>query len=391
LPTTVLALGVTSFFTDVATEMVFPLLPAFLLTLGAGPTFLGLIEGVADAVAAGLKYVVGRRSDQVRELGARRRFVFVGYGLATVVRPLLALAAAPWHVLLIRVMDRVGKGVRSAPRDALLADSVAAADSGRAFGFHQAMDHAGAVVGPLLATALFALGVEVRTIFAVTLVPGVLAVVAIAFAREPERRLATLAVSGAVPPLGPELRRLLGLLFFFSLSNSSDVFLLVRMQELGLATTWLPLAWLSLNFAKMFWSARGGVLADRVPKQRLLLTAWALYAACYLALAAVTVIWQAWLVLVVYGAFAGLSEPVEKALVKELSGDQQRGSAFGAYHGLLGAAAIPAGLLTGMLWQTYGAGVALSVGAAGAAVSAVGLLVWGPSRLSSRNPKQAEK
>jgi MFS family permease len=381
LPVTVLALGATSFFTDVATEMVFPLLPAFLLTLGAGPTFLGLIEGVADAVAAGLKYVVGRRADRVREAGTRRRFVFLGYGLATLVRPLLALAMAPWHVLAVRVADRVGKGVRTAPRDALIADSVPAEDSGRAFGFHQAMDHAGAVVGPLLATGLVALGVSVRTIFGLTVLPGVLAVVAIAFAKEPERRAATLVAPGdAPPPLSKDLKRLLGLVFFFSLANSSDVFLLVRVQELGLATAWLPMVWLSLNFAKMFWSARGGVLADRVPKRRLLLIAWCVYAASYLGLGLVTQAWQAWVVIVLYGAFAGLSEPVEKALVKELSVDTQRGTAFGAYHGLLGAAAIPAGLLTGGLWQAFGAPVALGAAALGAAVSAVGLVVLKPGR-----------
>jgi MFS family permease len=243
------------------------------------------------------------------------------------------------------------------------------------------MDHAGAVVGPLLATGLVALGVSVRTIFGLTVLPGVLAVVAIAFAKEPERRAATLVAPGdAPPPLSKDLKRLLGLVFFFSLANSSDVFLLVRVQELGLATAWLPMVWLSLNFAKMFWSARGGVLADRVPKRRLLLIAWCVYAASYLGLGLVTQAWQAWVVIVLYGAFAGLSEPVEKALVKELSVDTQRGTAFGAYHGLLGAAAIPAGLLTGGLWQAFGAPVALGAAALGAAVSAVGLVVLKPGR-----------
>lgn len=370
LPATVIALGLTSLFTDVATEMVFPLLPAFVLTLGAGPTFLGLLEGLADAISSVLKYAVGRRADRVRTRGLRKRFVFVGYGLATIVRPLLALASAPWHVLAVRVTDRVGKGIRSAPRDALIADSVPASESGRAFGFHQAMDHAGAVIGPLLATGLMALGLEVRTVFALTLIPGILAVASIGGATEPA---ATVADSAAVPapePLSPQLKRWLGLLFFFALSNSSDVFLLVRLQELGLTTAWLPIAWLSLNFAKMFWSAQAGAWADRFPKHRLLVVAWALYAVCYAGLGATSDLRLGWLLVVVYGAFGGVAEPTEKALIKDLATSGQRGTAFGAYHGLLGAAAIPAGLLTGVLWQASGAQLALSVSAAGAAIAA---------------------
>jgi MFS family permease len=374
LPATVIALGVTSFFTDVASEMVFPLLPAFVAMLGASPTFLGLLEGLADAVAAILKYFSGRWTDQARLTGTRRVFVFAGYGLATVVRPLLALATAPWHVLTVRVIDRIGKGVRSAPRDALIADSVEAKDSGKAFGFHQAMDHAGAVVGPLLATAFIALGLQVRSIFAIAFIPGVFAVLAIAFAREPVPQAgAEVKVGG---PLAPRLKQLLGILFFFALSNSSDVFLLLRLTELKAPQAWLPLAWLTLNLSKMFWSARGGVLADRIPKHRLLFAAWAVYAAAYVVLSFLTVAWHAWVVMTLYGAFAGLAEPTEKSIVKELSTLEQRGQAFGLYHAMIGGAAVPAGLLTGLLWQTWGAHVALLTGAVGAAISAVVLAAW---------------
>jgi MFS family permease len=375
LPRTVIALGVTSLFTDVASEMVVPLLPAFIATLGAGPTFLGLIEGVADAVAAALKYASGKWTDAARLTGTRRRYVLGGYALASLVRPLLAFATAAWHVLAIRVVDRVGKGVRSAPRDALIADSVVEAESGRAFGFHQAMDHAGAVLGPLLATSLLAFGVPLRLVFAVAFVPGALAIGSIFFAQEPKPSEVAVA-SVDQTPLAPSLRRLILILAFFALWNSSDVFLLVRLQELGAPPTWLPLAWLTLHLAKMVWSAVGGGWADRFPKHRLLLAGWGVYAVSYLALAAVRSGWQAWLVLTMYGAFAGLAEPTEKAMVKALSGASQRGRAFGLYHGLLGAAAVPAGLITGGLWQTFGAPVALVVGAAGALVSALALGWW---------------
>lgn len=374
LPVTVLALGAVSFFTDVASEMVFPLLPGFLALLGAGPTFLGLLEGVADAVSAALKYASGARSDTT---GHRKGAVLLGYGLATVVRPLLALAASPWHVLAIRATDRVGKGVRSAPRDALLAAAVPASEAGRAFGFHRAMDHAGAVVGPLLATALLLVGVEVRTVFALTLVPGLLAVASIFLVKEP----APASLPPPVPkagkaPLPPRLKRLLGLFFFFALANSSDAFLLLRAREVGTPEAWLPVLWLLLHVAKLWWSARAGAWSDRLPRHRLVLAGWAVYAGCYALLAGAWTAWQVWLVVVAYGAFAGLTEPVEKAMVRDLAPADARGRAFGLYHGLLGAAAIPAGLLTGVLWQRFGAPAALLTGAAVAAVAALGLVRW---------------
>ena len=373
LPATVIALGLTSFFTDVASEAVFPLLPGFLALLGAGPTFLGLLEGVADAVSAFLKYQSGRWADA----GGKKGFVLGGYALATVVRPLLAIVTAPWQVLAIRVTDRVGKGIRSAPRDALIAGAVSSEESGRAFGFHQAMDHAGAVVGPLLATVLLALGVEVRTVFALTLIPGVLAVASIFLVKEPE---APVLAKGAVlddTPLPARLKELLVIIGVFTLANSSDAFLLLRSSELGVETKWLPMAWLALNLSKMFWASRGGDWSDRTARHRLILAGWAVYAVSYGLFAIATAQWHAWALLAFYGAFAGLTEPVEKALVKELTPKPQHGRAFGAYHAMLGALAVPSGLLTGFLWQRFGAPWALGLGAVVAAGASVALVRWG--------------
>lgn len=379
LPATVIALGVTSFFTDVASEAVFPLLPGFLALLGAGPTFLGLLEGVADAVSAWLKYQSGRWADR----GAKKGFVFAGYALATIVRPLLALASAPWHVLAIRVTDRVGKGVRSAPRDALIAGAVSAEESGRAFGFHSAMDHAGAVVGPLLATGLLLLGVSVRTVFALTLIPGLLAVASIFVVKEPEVVASPSVADRAridAAALPPKLRSLFVILGFFALGNSSDAFLLLRAGELGVKTALLPMAWLLLNLSKMFWASRGGNWSDRMARHQLILAGWAVYAVAYGLFALATEPWHAWALLGFYGAFAGLTEPVEKALVKELAPTELHGRAFGVYHGVIGATAIPAGLLTGFLWQQFGPAAALGTGAVVAAISAVWLMKWAAAR-----------
>jgi MFS family permease len=376
LPLTVILLGLTSFFTDVASEAVFPLLPAFLAGLGAGPTFLGLLEGLADALSAGLKYLAGGWADRARSRGSRKALVVAGYGLATVVRPLLALAAAPWHVLAIRLVDRTGKGLRSAPRDALIADSVPPEDSGKAFGLHQAMDHAGAVVGPLLATGLLTLGVEVRTIFALTLIPGLFAVASALATREPVPVAAAAGGPAVSEPLALRLRQLLVVLAVFAVANSSDAFLLLRASQLGAPAAWLPLIWLTLNASRMVWTARGGVWADRWPRHRLLAAGWALYGLCYLALALAPSAAWLWGIIAVYGACAGLTEPAEKALVKSLSTEGQRARAFGAFHGLTGAAAIPAGLLTGLLWESLGAPVALGASGVLAGLAAVLALRW---------------
>lgn len=373
LPATVIALGVTSFFTDVASEMVFPLLPAFLATLGAGPTFLGLLEGVADAVAAAIKYRAGAWSDG----RSRKGFVLVGYGLAHAVRPLLALAGAAWHVLALRVVDRIGKGLRSAPRDALISAAVPPEQAGRAFGFHRAMDHAGAVVGPLLATGLLAAGLEVRTVFALTIVPGLVAVASVLLVKEPSLPPAA-ASSVATPrvPLPGRLRQLLAIVGLFALANASDAFLLVRASEVGVPTAWIPTVWLVLHVSKMAWSARAGEWSDRHPPARLIGLGWLLYVACYLVLAATTAPWLAIVTIALYGAVAGLTEPAEKKLIRLLAPADAQGRAFGAYHGVVGAAAIPAGLLTGLLWERLGAPVALGTSAALALVAAALLWSW---------------
>jgi MFS family permease len=375
---TVLALGLVSFFQDVGSEMVFPLLPALLAGLGAGPAFLGLIEGAADAVAALVKYKAGGYSDRARR---RKPLLIGGYTLPTIVRPLLALATSPWHVLSVRLADRLGKGIRSAPRDALLAASVPDQDAGRAFGFHRAMDHAGAVVGPLLATVMLTLGADLRTVFLVSVVPGLFAVGFTLLAKDAPAPPASPAAAraSAAGPLPPRLKSLLLIFGLFALGNSSDAFLLVRAKEVGLADAALPLLWVALHLSKVFFAWVGGHVADRVRREVPIFLGWAVFAGCYLGLAWAGAPWQVVALFLVYGAFYGLTEPAEKALVRALAPESVRGRAFGLYHGALGAAAIPAGLLTGGLWSVYGHFAALATGAAIAAASALALYLWARS------------
>ncbi len=386
LPLAVVLLGFTSLFTDIGTEMIFPLLPVFLTeTLRAGPAYLGIVEGAADTVSSLLKLASG----VIADVSPRRKpLILFGYGLASAARPFVALATRPWHVLAVRVTDRVGKGVRSSPRDALIAD--AAGDrAGRAFGFHQAMDNVGAVVGPLCAMGLIAAHVSIRSVFWVAVIPGAIATTLVLFV--PERPAHTVS-DGPRPadrPRAPSpiadrrLRLYLVILGVFSLGNSSDAFLLLRARSLGLSTAQIPVLWSVLNLSKVLWAYLGGDLADRVPRARLIAGGWLVYALVYAGLGVATGAWHVWALFVVYGVFYGLTEPVEKALIRDLVRDDQRGRAYGAYNFVVGITALPAGLLTGALWRTFGPLTALCAGALLAGVASVLLLSWDASGAST--------
>ncbi len=387
LPAAVIGLGLTSLFTDIGSEMIFPLLPALLVSLGSGAVMLGLIEGVADAVSSFLKLASGAFADRAKR---KKPVVMAGYALATFARPLSGVAAHAWQVLAIRVTDRIGKGIRSAPRDALIAESVAHDQAGRAFGLHRAMDHAGAVIGPLVASVLLALGFSLRTVILAAIVPGLLALVALYFVHEPEPIDAPPTSgmrtrTGHRPGLGSlprGLRFYLAVVLLFSLGNSSDVFLLMRAQELGIAPTSIPLLWMALHVIKLTSSYIGGGFADRLPRRSLISVGWCIYAGCYFALGFATSALQAWVLFCVYGLYYGLTEPAERAVIKELAPLGAQGMAYGAYHFVVGIAAIPAGLLTGQLWQRFGAAAALSTGAVLALFAALLLLFIPISRRS---------
>lgn len=370
-----------SFLTDVASDMTYPLLPLFLATtLGASATAVGAIEGAAESTAALLKLFSGWLSDRVPR---RKPLVLVGYGIASLIRPLIGLAQSASQVLAIRVIDRVGKGIRGAPRDALIADSVDPAIRGRAFGFHRAADHAGAVVGPLLAFALLRWGgLELRHIFLLTAIPGALAVLVLLFGvREvPRETAAKDRKLDLRAPLGKRFWAFLGVLLIFTLGNSTDAFLLLRAAELGISNALIPILWAVLHVVKSLSSTPGGALSDRIGRKPLLIAGWVLYAAVYFALSRADAAWQVWTLFAVYGIYFGLTEGVEKALVADLVPADRRGSAFGWYNLALGIAALPASLIFGTIWDRAGAPVAFGFGAAMALVAAVGIAFVAPSR-----------
>ena len=374
---TVKALGVVSFLTDVSSEMIYPLLPLFLAgTLAASAGMVGVVEGAAESVSALLKLASGWWSDRV---GRRKPLVVAGYAIASVARPLIAVAQTATQVLAIRVSDRVGKGMRTAPRDALIADSVHESIRGRAFGFHRAADHAGAVFGPLIAWALLEHGGwSLRTVFALAAIPAAIAVVTvIAAVREPPT--ARVAPRPDSPRLTTDLGRrfwlVLAVLFVFTLGNSTDAFLLLRANELGVPAALVPVLWAMLHVVKAAASTPGGALSDRFGRRPLLIAGWLLYAAVYLALGFAAEAWHAWALFAVYGVYFGLTEGVEKALVADLVPPERRGAAFGWFNLAIAAGALPASVIFGLVWDAHGAAAAFGLGASLALLATVGAFV----------------
>jgi MFS family permease len=294
----------------------------------------------------------------------------------------VALATLPVHVLAVRVLDRAGKGVRGAPRDALIVEVVPTEDRGRAFGFQRAMDHAGAIVGPLLASAALLATRDLRVVFALAAVPAALAVATLVLGVREEPRVAAHVPEGpshGPGPLEPALLRYLGVLAVFTLGNSSDAFLLLRAQETGVAVAAIPALWALHHLVKAGASTWGGALSDRLGRRRVILGGWAVYALAYAGFAAASSPLAVVVLFAFYGLYHALTEGAERALVADLAGEATRGRAFGLFHAVTGAALLPASLLTGLLWQRFGAPVALGTGAALAAVAALGLSALVPA------------
>jgi MFS family permease len=376
LPRTVVIVGLVSLLNDVASEMVVPLIPLLLATvLAAGPAALGLIEGVAEMVANLLKLWAGRHSDL---FGRRRKpYVVAGYLLSNLVRPLIGLSGSWLTVLTLRVTDRVGKGVRAAPRDALVADVIDTTVAGRAYGFIRALDHAGAVLGALAAAAIVYFGTaRLELVIALSAIPGLTAVLLIAFGvRELPRTGTTASVS---PPLrwsalDPRARGYLTMIGLFMLARIPESFLLLRGHELGMGVVELLLLWAAMHVVKVLVSERAGAHADRIGRRPLILLGWSVYAVTLLALAFAHSPPALWGWSLALGLYFGLTEGAERAQVADLAAPDARGTAFGWFHMIVGLAAVPAGLTLGNLWSAYGVTVAFLVSAAVAAVATAGL------------------
>lgn len=386
LPRNVFAIGLVSLLNDASSEIIYPLLPIFLAnSLGASARAIGTIEGLAESVASLLKLFAGYLSDR---LGKRKSLVVAGYSVASLARPLLAFAQTWTQVLAIRLTDRVGKGIRTAPRDAMIADTVRVEQRGLAFGFHRAMDHAGAVIGPLIGYVLVILFVanaqspttgEFSRIFLVASVPALLAVlVAIFFMRESpqhsssDNQVRKLSLRG----FDSNFKRFLLVLALFTLSNSSDSFLILRAMDAGVSVALVPLLWAAHHGTKVLSSLYGGDLSDRLGRKRLIVSGWILYAAVYAGFAYATNQASLWVLFLVYGIYFGLAEGAEKALVADLVRPEQRGTAYGLYNLAFGITVFPASFLMGTIWDWKGPTVAFLLSAFMGATAAMLLLIF---------------
>ena len=365
-------LGWVSLFNDVSSEMIYPLLPLFLTqVLGAGVLFVGIIEGIAESVSSFFKLVSGWLSDRFQK---KKGIIFFGYFLASISRPFIGWVTSSFHVLFLRFLDRVGKGVRTSPRDALLSQCSNEDERGKAFGFQRAMDHAGAMAGPLIAFLLMvSLTKNLRVIFILSFIPACLCLW-ILFRGVTDVRGNQTSTS---PPFrlhwkawNRKFKYFLLIITLFTLGNSSDAFLLLRGKDLGIDIVSIPILWFFLHLSKTIFSIPGGSLSDRMGRRGVMVFAWMVYGLVYLGFAFASKTYHIWLLFFIYGLFFGLSEGTERAWVADLVEESKRGTAYGAYHFFIGIAALPASLLMGLIWKSIGVQWAFSFGAAMALIAA---------------------
>lgn len=380
--------------------MIYPLLPIFLAgVLGSSSTFIGAIEGAAETTASLLKLLSGWWSDRMK---SRKPLVVIGYLIASIVRPFTAAAHSARQVLAIRLTDRIGKGLRTSPRDALLADSAPPHARGLAYGFHAAADNAGAVLGPLIAFLILRLnGVGVldpatrftahdenaiRNVFWLSAIPAAIAMLVLVFVvRDVPHREDRRGAEGELPQaerLSGKFWAYLTVVLLFTLGNSTDAFLLLRANQLGVPLALTPILWALLNFVKAATGTYGGQLSDRLGRRPLIVGGWLLYAAVYFAFAWAWAPWQAWALFAIYGIFYGMTEGTEKALVADIVPRTRRGAAFGWYNLSIGLGALPASLIFGWIWDSHGSPGAFVFGGSLALVAAVLMTVVAPARRS---------
>ena len=358
-------LGLVSFLTDVSSDMVYPLIPVFLTeVLHSSKVFVGLIEGVAESTASLFKIFSGWFSDKI---GKRKPIVILGYSLSSISKPLLALVTSGWQVLFIRFGDRVGKGVRTSPRDALIAESSAENRRGTSFGLHRAMDSAGAIIGPLLAFLLLPLlNKNYRHFFLLASIPAFFSVLVLFLwvkeARSRKKEIVILERKKGIK-FDNKFKIFILIVAIFTLGNSSDAFLFLRAKSLGVNLILIPLLWGFFNLVYTLSSIPAGILSDRIGRKKVILLGFTVYGLAYLGFAFATQALHIWVLFALYGIYYGISDGALRAFVADMVKDEdKRGTAYGFYHGAIGLCALPASLILGFLWQGFGAAVAFSFG-----------------------------
>jgi len=369
LSANVILLSFVSFCNDIASDMIYPLLPLFITSVGGTPAILGIIEGIAETTASLLKLFSGYISDLFKK---RKPLAFLGYFLSNALRPLYFFAESWTTIFFVRFSDRVGKGIRTAPRDALIADSTNPTSRAQAFSFHRTLDNFGALIGPLLAMfVLSKFSENIKAVFLASLIPGFLVIVLMFFIKETKKfedkektkKSFSLKEILSLKAFPKRLNFFLLSVFLFTLGNSSDAFLILRLKDAGVSTTMLPLLWGLLNLVKSVGNYPMGLLADRTNKKNVILSGWLVYAAVYLSFAVFSSKFAVVTVFLCYGLYFSLTEGVERAFIADIVDEDMRGRAYGLYNFAIGVSALPASIIFGFLWQKFSYKIAFTTGA----------------------------
>ena len=365
-------LGLVSLFTDLSSQMIYPLIPEFLVSLGANKSVIGLIEGIAESVASLFRAVFGKWSDKIKK---RKLFIFFGYGLSAFSKPFLYFANVWTVVLAVRFSERMGKAIRNPARDALISTSVSPDKKGKAFGFHRAMDRIGALGGPLLAIlVLNAFENNVRIVFLAAVIPAVIALVFIAFAKESRREKTGVKMPGATASLrSPAFMLFVVAIVVFTLGNSSNAFLILKAREAGLSIAWIPGIWMLYNFFCVLSSPVFGTLSDRWGRKSIIIVSFVYYSALYFLFGIAQSLWLIWVLFAAYGIYYGLSDGVFRAYIADLVGEDKRATAYGIFNTAIGLALLPASLMMGAMWDHFGSRWAFFVSAS---FSLLGFLIF---------------
>ncbi len=368
-------IGLTSFFTDTATKMVYAIMPLFLMSLGASKTELSLIEGIAESTASVIKALSGWWSDKIRK---NKPFMIIGYGITAVLSPVFALATTPLQVLMIRFTERVGKGIRTAPRDSMIAASSECGNRGRSFGFHKAMDNSGAIIGPLLAAGILLLyKSNYQMVFLIAIIPGILGMMSIIF-------FVKEAKAEKMKPIGrislkdfpKKYYAFLGIAFIFTMGNSTDALLLVKASDVGIEAAFIPIVYMIFNSVSVLFSVPAGILSDKIGRERLIIFGYLLYSAVYFGFGRTSSSTAIVMLFALYGLYSAAADGAQKALVADLIPRDKRGTGLGIYNCLIGMTLLPASIIAGLLYDNINNSVPFYYGSAMAFVAAMLMIIF---------------
>ena len=371
----ILFTGLTSFLTDTSVKMVYSVMPMFLMSIGASKTSLALIEGIAESTAALIKALSGFWSDKI---GKNKPFLLIGYGLSALIIPLYTFVVSPFQVLVLRFIERFGKGIRTAPRDSLIAGSITGGDSGKSFGLQKAMDNSGAIVGPLIAFAILSfLPGDYRLIFLIAGIPAILAIFVIIFGiKEAKKFKHDLFAKFHVGDFPAKYYFFLGIVFIFTLGNSTDALLMVKANDVGVKVALIPLVYLVTNLVSVLASIPVGSLADRIGKEKILITGFLIYAVVYYGFGVTTSTRAIVALFALYGLYSAATDGIQKAFISDMVDKNKKGTGLGIYNALLGITLLPASIIAGALYDKVNSSVPFYFGAATAVTSALFMLIY---------------